>query len=145
VGEWGSGALFSRFRQIQSGFVPLPRPEFLSLCVPKEKGTKEKGHPDAALSGLLPSEFVRRGRAFRPGILPGRKGVAIPGNARCAAFSSTPHRSIGAPVKQRAPSAQKQEQQPEQGDSKAKGARSAARLGALSSQIRRGVAATSIV
>ncbi len=45
------GPLLSRFRKFQSGFVHLPVAEFLSLCVAKEKGTKEKGHPDGAPSG----------------------------------------------------------------------------------------------
>ncbi len=60
-------------------------PESLSLCVAKEKVTKEKGHPAWRLLGILPNKSVSRGRAFRAGIVPARKGVAILGNARCAA------------------------------------------------------------
>jgi hypothetical protein len=52
------------------------------------------------LPGILPGKSVRRGRAFRAGILPARKGVALHGNARCAAWSSPPHRRPGAPEEQ---------------------------------------------
>jgi hypothetical protein len=75
--------------------------ESLSLCVAKEKVTKEKGHPAWRLPGIgqplpalpplrhpcrrLPGKSVSRGRAFRTGILPVRKGVDIPVDSRCAA------------------------------------------------------------
>ena len=39
--------------------------ELLSLCVAKEKVTKEKGHPAWRLPGILPGKSVSRGRAFR--------------------------------------------------------------------------------
>jgi len=49
--------------------------------VAKEKVTKEKGHPDWRLPGILPGKFVRRGRAFRAGSCPrekARSSVASP-------------------------------------------------------------------
>src|SRR6185312_7765411 len=96
----GRGFCSAGYRKHQSGFEPLPRPELLSLCVAKEKVTKEKGHPGWRLPGLLPGKSVRRGRAFRAGILPTRKGESIHGLARCAALSSLPHRRPGAPEEQ---------------------------------------------
>ena len=39
--------------------------ELLSLCVAKEKVTKEKGHPAWRLPGIVPGKSVSRGRAFR--------------------------------------------------------------------------------
>ena len=108
----GEGLVFSRFRKFQSGFVRLPAPESLFSCVAKRKVTQREGHPDAALSGR-PALRVREARpGFSTGLLPGRKGIALLGDARCAALSSTPHRRIGAPEKQRAPSAQKQQPKP---------------------------------
>jgi len=77
-------------------------PELLSLCVLKEKVTKEKEHPAWRLPGLLPGKSVSRGRAFRAGIVPARKGVAIPGNARCAACRPRLTAAQGTPVEQRA-------------------------------------------
>jgi len=38
-----------------------------------------------ALAGLAPGKFVSRGRAFRSGILPERKGIDIHVDARFAA------------------------------------------------------------
>ena len=76
-------------------------PELLSLCVAKEKVTKEKGHPAWRLPGIVPGKSVSQGRAFRAGIgqlrpalpplrhpcrrLPARKGTDIPVGSRCAA------------------------------------------------------------
>jgi len=59
--------------------------ELLSLCVLKEKVTKEKEHPAWRLPGILPGKSVSRGRAFRQGILPWRKGADIPVGSRYAA------------------------------------------------------------
>jgi len=59
--------------------------ESLSLCVLKEKVTKEKEHPAWRLPGILPGKSVSRGRAFRQGILPWRKGIGIHADARYAA------------------------------------------------------------
>ena len=76
--------------------------ELLSLCVAKEKVTKEKGHPAWRLPGILPGKSVSRGRAFRTGILPVRKGVDIPVDSRYAACrprltaaQGTPGRAAG--------------------------------------------------
>ena len=86
-------------RQSKSFRLPAAA-ELLSLCVLKEKVTKEKEHPTWRLPGILPGKSVSRGRAFRAGILPARKGLAILGKARYAASSSPPHRRRGAPEKQ---------------------------------------------
>jgi hypothetical protein len=77
-------------------------PELLLFCLSKREVTKRKRPPAWRLPGLLPGKSVSRGRAFRAGILPARKGVAIPGNARCAACrprltaaQGTPDRAAG--------------------------------------------------
>ena len=60
--------------------------ELLSLCVAKEKVTKEKGHPGWRLPGVLPGKCVRRGRAFRAGSCPrekARPSVASPAARPC--------------------------------------------------------------
>jgi len=67
--------------------------ESLSLCVLKEKVTKEKEHPAWRLPGILPGKSVSRGRAFRAGIL---------GNARCAACRPRLTAAQGPRVEQRA-------------------------------------------
>ena len=95
-------------------------PELLSLCVAKEKVTKEKGHPAWRLPGIVPGKSVSQGRAFRAGIgqlrpalpplrhpcrrLPARKGTDIPVGSRCAACrprltaaQGTPGRAAGHP------------------------------------------------
>jgi hypothetical protein len=54
-------------------------------CRAKRKVTKREGHPAWRLLGFLPNKSVSRGRAFRTGILPVRKGVDIPVDSRCAA------------------------------------------------------------
>src|SRR6185312_14177741 len=97
---WGRGALLLSACKIQSGFDRLTAAELLFSCVAKRKVTKRECHPEAALAGLLPGKSVRRGWAFRAGILPARKGEPIHGLARCAAWSSPPHRRPGAPEEQ---------------------------------------------
>src|SRR5690348_13911463 len=84
-------------REGRSGFVRLPAPEFLSLCVAKEKGTKEKGHPGWRLPGVLPGKCVSRGRAFRAGSCPREKArpsvvspAARPGRPRLTAAQGPP-------------------------------------------------------
>jgi len=76
--------------------------ELLSLCVAKEKVTKEKGHPAWRLPGILPGKSVSRGRAFRQGILPWRKGADIPVDSRCAACRPRLTAAQGPRVEQRA-------------------------------------------
>src|SRR5690348_15349839 len=93
----GEGLVFSRFREFQSSFVRLPAPESLFSCVAKRKVTQREGHPDAALSGHPALRVREAWSGFSSGLLSARKGVALHGNARCAAWSSTPHRRIGAP------------------------------------------------
>ena len=82
LGERGSAR---SFRTFQSGFARLPAPELLFSCVAKRKVTKREGHPGWRLPGVLPGKSVRRGPGFSSGLLSARKGVALPGNARCAA------------------------------------------------------------
>ena len=62
----------------------------------KREVPKRKRHPAWRLPGILRGKFVRRGRAFRQGILPWRKGVDIPVDSP-AGLSSPPHRRTGAP------------------------------------------------
>ncbi len=76
--------------------------ELLLFCLSKREVTKRKRHPAWRLLGILPNKSVSRGRAFRAGIVPARKGVAILGNARCAACrprltaaQGTPGRAAG--------------------------------------------------
>jgi len=65
--------------------------------VAKEKVTKEKGHPAWRLPGILPGKSVSRGRAFRTGFLPVRKGVDLLSTpaARPVVPASPPHRGPG--------------------------------------------------
>jgi len=82
----------------QSGFVRLTAPEPLSLCVLKEKVAKEKEHPGWRLSGILPGKCVRRGRAFRAGLLPAQKGEVHPWTRPLRGLlvpASPPHRGPG--------------------------------------------------
>ncbi len=70
--------------------------ELLSLCVAKEKVTKEKGHPAWRLPGILPGKSVSRGRAFRTGSCPCEKestSCRLP----LRGLSTPPHRRTGAP------------------------------------------------
>jgi len=55
-----------------------------------------------ALAGLLPGKSVSRGRAFRQGILPWRKGVDLPVDSRCAAYRPRLTAAQGPRVQQRA-------------------------------------------
>ena len=79
----------------------------------QEKSNQKRRPPHLALAGhratapALPqlghpcprhARQVREpGSGFSSGLLPARKGVAILGNARCAALSAPPHRRTGAP------------------------------------------------
>jgi hypothetical protein len=86
----------------ERAFVLLWRPGYFLFAWPKRKITKEKGHPAWRLPGFLPGKSVSRGRAFRTGILPVRKGVDILVDSRCAACrprltaaQGTPGRAAG--------------------------------------------------
>jgi len=85
---WSAAAMTFRFgtwARLRRAFVHLPVAELLSLCVLKEIVAKEKEHPAEALSGP-PALRVRESRpGFSAGLLSGRKGIALPGDARCAA------------------------------------------------------------
>jgi hypothetical protein len=76
--------------------------ELLFSCVAKRKVTKREGHPAWRLPGLLPGKSVSRGRAFRTGILPVRKGTDIPVGSRCAACRPRLTAAQGPRVEQRA-------------------------------------------
>src|SRR6185437_13927430 len=83
--------------KFQSSFEPLPRPELLLLCLSKGEVTKRKGHPAAALARRPARQVREAGPGFSTGLLPRRKGIAILGDARCAALPSPPHRRREAP------------------------------------------------
>ena len=87
--------------EAKSGRSPTAT-ESLSLCVLKEKVTKEKEHPAWRLPGILPGKSVSRGRAFRQGILPWRKGIGIHADARYAAYRPRLTAAQGPRVEQRA-------------------------------------------
>jgi hypothetical protein len=54
------------------------------------------------LPGILPGKSVSRGRAFRQGILPWRKGIGIHADARYAAYRPRLTAAQGPRVEQRA-------------------------------------------
>ena len=76
--------------------------ELLSLCVAKEKVTKEKGHPAWRLLGILPNKSVSRGRAFRQHIRVLAKRNRPPADSRCAACRPRLTAAQGPRVEQRA-------------------------------------------
>jgi len=85
-------------------FRPPAEAELLLFCLSKREVTKRKRHPAWRLPGILPGKSVSRGRAFRTGILPVRKGTDIPVGSRCAACrprltaaQGTPGRAAGHP------------------------------------------------
>jgi hypothetical protein len=86
----------------QRAFVRLRRPSYFLFAWPKRKITKEKCHPAWRLPGFLPGKSVSRGRAFRTGILPVRKGVDIPVDSRFAACRPRLTAAQGPQVEQRA-------------------------------------------
>ena len=88
---------------IQSKSFRLPAAaESLFSCVAKRKVTKREGHPAWRLPGILSGKSVSRGRAFRQGILPWRKGTDIPVGSRCAACRPRLTAAQGPRVEQRA-------------------------------------------
>jgi hypothetical protein len=68
----------------------------------QEKSNQKRRPPRLALAGLLPGKSVSRGRAFRQGILPWRKGIGIHADARCAACRPRLTAAQGPRVEQRA-------------------------------------------
>ena len=68
----------------------------------QEKSNQKRRPPRLALAGLLPGKSVSRGRAFRQGILPWRKGADIPVGSRCAACRPRLTAAQGPRVEQRA-------------------------------------------
>ncbi len=76
---------------------PLGARATFSLLAQRESSQRETAPRGGAFCPSVGKKSVRRGRAFRAGILPARKGEAIPGLARCAAFRTPPHRRRGAP------------------------------------------------
>ena len=66
----------------------------------QEKSNQKRRPPRLALAGPPARQVREAGPGFSSGLLPARKGEAIPGLARCAAFPSPPHRRPGAPEKQ---------------------------------------------
>ena len=93
-------ALSAAFRA--KAFALLRRASYFLFAWPKRKVTKEKSHPTWRLPGLLPGKSVSRGRAFRTGILPVRKGIDILVDAHCAACRPRLTAAQGPRVEQRA-------------------------------------------
>ena len=91
------GLLLSRFRKRQGGFAHLPAAELLLLMLVQRRSSQEKTTPRLALSGHPVLRVREAWPGFSSGLLPVRKGVAVPGLARCAASSSPPHRRPGTP------------------------------------------------
>jgi len=97
------GAKSFQGTSFQSRSFRLPAAaEVLLFCLSKREVPKRKRPPAWRLPGIVPGKSVSRGRAFRAGILPARKGVAVPGNARYAAYrprltaaQGTPGRAAG--------------------------------------------------
>jgi len=91
--NWPTAGLLAR------SFRAPTAPELLSLCVAKEKVTKEKGHPGWRLPGIVPGKSVRRCRAFRPGSCPvekARPSLASPATRPCRprlTAAQGPHKS----------------------------------------------------
>jgi hypothetical protein len=83
-------------------FRAATRPESLSLCVAKEKVTKEKGHPAWRLPGIHARQVRELGPGFSTGLLSGRKGIDIPVDARYAACRPQLAAAQGPPVERRA-------------------------------------------
>ncbi|CAM0998156.1 hypothetical protein EJMOOK_05750 [Rhodanobacter sp. Root179] len=65
-------------------FVCLRQPSHLSLCGQRNVAQRE-ATPLPRLADVLSARFASRGRAFRQGILPWRKGADIPVGSRYAA------------------------------------------------------------
>ncbi len=76
--------------------------ELLFSCVAKRKVTKREGHPAWRLPPIHGRQVRESGSGFSSGLLPARKGVAIPGNARCAACRPRLTAAEGPRVEQRA-------------------------------------------
>src|SRR6185312_13600636 len=91
---------FLKFPEATKRFrAPVGARVTLSLRGQRESNQRERP-PRLALAGLPARQVREAGPGFSSGLLPARKGVAVHGNARCAAWSSPPHRRPGAPEKQ---------------------------------------------
>jgi len=87
----------------RAGSLRLPSAaELLSLCVAKEKVTKEKGHPAWRLPPIHGRQVRESGPGFSTGLLPWRKGVDILVDSRCAACRPRLTAAQGPRVEQRA-------------------------------------------
>jgi len=92
-------------KSFQSKGFRLPAAaEVLLFCLSKREVPKRKRPPAWRLPGIVPGKSVSRGRAFRAGVVPARKGESIHGLARCAACrprltaaQGTPGRAAGHP------------------------------------------------
>ena len=97
-GVGGEGAFASS--QVSKRFRPPTGGRATSLLLVQKRSSQEKTTPGLALAGLPARQAREAGPGFSSGLLPARKGVAVHGNARCAALSSPPHRRPGAPQEQ---------------------------------------------
>ena len=83
-------------------FVPLRGPELLSLCVDKEKVTKEKGHPAWRLPGIHARQVRESGPGFSNGHPARAKRSRRPVDSRYAACRPRLTAAQGPRVEQRA-------------------------------------------
>ena len=112
---WGEGWILAR--QLANGWPACEKLSCaygarvtFSLRGQRESNQRERP-PRLALAGLRARQVRESVPGFSSGLLPARKGVAIHGDARCAAFSSPTHRRPGAPGKAGAhPARQRQPQ-----------------------------------
>ena len=100
-GAGGEGAFaFVASSQVSKRFRPPAGGRVTFLLRGQEKSNQKRRPPRLALAGPPARQVREAGPGFSSGLLPARKGEAILGLARCAAFSSPPHRRPGAPEKQ---------------------------------------------
>src|SRR6185312_4828244 len=100
-GVGGEGAFaFLKFPEATKRFrAPVGARVTFSLRGQRESNQRERP-PRLALAGRPARQVREAWPGFSSGLLPARKGEPIRGLARCAAWSSPPHRRPGAPEKQ---------------------------------------------
>jgi hypothetical protein len=100
---WSVSAFRAKSFQSKSfqskGFRLPAAAELLLFCLSKREVTKRKRPPAWRLPDILSGKSVSRGRAFRAGVVPARKGESIHGLARCATCRSRLTAAQGTPGK----------------------------------------------
>ncbi len=101
---WGEGLLLCWLRCAckARAFVRLRRPSYFSLCVAKEKVTKEKGHPAWRLPPIPGRQVREAGPGFSNGHPARAKRSRHPVDSRCAACRPRLTAAQGPRVEQRA-------------------------------------------